>query len=94
METCGAYAHEVPDPGPRSGLSSGSAGAGADPGVHIKDEAPLDRGPEEDQAGVWLEMYGYQYDWKLGGYEFEHADEGLDEHYDDEYEHEEFSDPA
>jgi len=92
------YAHEVPNPGPRSGSSSESAVEGADPGVHIKDETPLGRGFGDERARVRLErveeMYGYQYDWKFGGYEFEHDDEGVDEHYDDEYEHEEFSDPV
>jgi len=91
------YAHEMPNPGPGSGFSSGSAGGGADPGVHVKDEMPLDRGSESEQARVWLErveeMYGYQYDWKPAGYEFEH-DEGVDDRYDDEYEHEEFLDSA
>ena len=86
------YAHEVPNPGPKSEFSSESTVAGADPGVHIKEETPLDRGFEGEQARV-LEMYGYQYDWKLGGYELEH-DEGVDDRYDDEYEHEEFLDPA
>ena len=98
-ESCGVYAHGVPDPGPGSGLSSASAVAGADPGAHAKDETPLDRGYGDEEARMRLErveeMYGYQYDWKLGGYEFEHVDGDVGEHDgDDEYEHEGFSDLA
>ena len=39
------------------------------------------------------EMYGYQYDWKFGEYEVEH-DDGGDDRYDDEYEHEDLLNPA
>ena len=99
-EACGVYAHEVTDPSPRSGSSPGSAGAGLDgndPHVRTEDGTLLDQRVEGEQARVWLEgaeaMYGYQYDWKLGEYEITHDDDG-DDRYEDEYEHEDFSDPA
>ena len=84
------YAHEVDDPRPDSG-----------PGLdtdHTKDRILVDQeGSGDEEARVLLEkveeMYGYQYDWKFGEYEVEHDDGGGDR-YDDEYEHEDFLDPA
>jgi len=99
-ESCGVYAHEVTDPGPRPRSTSGSVGARLDendPRVRTKDWVLLDQRVEDDQAGVWLEgveeMYGYQYDWKSGEYEIEHDGDG-DDRYGDEYEHEDFLDPV
>lgn len=93
-ESCGVYAHEVTNPDPRPGSASGRSGAGLDtndPRFRTNDETLR----EGEQARVWLkrveEMYGYQYDWKLGEYEIEHDD---GDRYDDEYEHEDFLDPA
>ncbi|KAF9646281.1 hypothetical protein BDM02DRAFT_3130465 [Thelephora ganbajun] len=98
-ESCGVFAHEVTNPGPRSGSSLGSPSSGLNannPESRTKDGALQDQS-EDKQAHVWLErvdeMYGYQYDWKLEEYEIEHDDDG-DDRYDDEYEHEDFLDQA
>ena len=98
-ESCGVYAHEVTNPGPRSGSTSGSVGAAGpganDPGVRTEDETLVDQSAEDEQARVRLEgfeeMYGCQYGWEFGEYEIEHdGDEG--DRYDDEYEHDDFFD--
>ena len=94
-EKCGVYAHETTDSGPRSGAISESSGVGLD--TKDGNRMLLGRIGEDEQAFVWLdrveEMSGYQYDWKVGGYGVGHDDDGGDR-YDDEYEHEDFSDPA
>ena len=85
------FAHGVVDPG--SGSALGNSGAGL--GMDDPDGMPLDQRGEDEQVRVWLEKieetYGYQYDWRFGEYEIEHDD---DDRYDDEYEHEDFLDPA
>ena len=60
--------------GPRSGTASGNNGAGSDtnnPKFRAKSVMLLDQMGEDKQTSVWLkrveEMYGYQYDCKMGG---------------------------
>jgi len=98
-ESCGVYAHEATDLRP-GGSVPGSPDVGPDandPKFHTKNEMLPDRGSRDEQAHVRLEraeeLYGYQYDWKMGEYEIEHDDDG-DDRYDDEYEREDFSDPT
>ena len=92
-------AHEVTDLGPGSGSASESSGAGWGPNelrFRTKDGMLSDRRGEDEQVGAWMErveMYGYQYDWRMEEYEAGHDDQG-DDRYDDEYEHEDISDPA
>ena len=86
-------AHEMTD----AGSMSRSYGVGSDPSPksRSKDGLLLDRRGEDGQSPVWLErveeMYEYRYDWGMGDYEVEHDDNG-DDRYDDEYEHDDFSD--
>jgi hypothetical protein len=99
-ERCGVRVHEVTDLGPGSGSASGSSDAewdSNDPRFRTKDGMVSDRRGEDERVGAWMErveeMYGYQYDWRMGEYEVGHDDQG-DDRYDDEYEHEDISDPA
>lgn len=89
------HAHEVTEPGPSS-----------DPGLDTSerrlpsngDKFLGDQGDGDGIGRVWLDMadetYGYRHDdSKFGEYEIEHEDDGGD-HYDDEYEYEDFLDQA
>lgn len=93
------FAHMMNAPDHEAGISLESSAPGleaADSKFRVKGSGDLlDQQGGDERAGVWLqrveEMYGYQYDWKLGKYEISH-DEQEDDHYDDEYEHEELLD--
>ena len=96
-EKCGACAHKVTGPGPRSGPALGRFGAGMgtnDLRFNVEDRTMPDRRGGDEQVRVWIErfdeMYGDRYGWKAGEYEVVHDDDGDS----DEYEHEDFAGPA
>jgi len=89
------YAHEVTNPGPRSGSTSGTVGAAGpdatDPGVRAEDGTLGDQSAEDEQPCEWYGAIEKMYGWEFGEYEIGHDGDG-DDRYDDEYEHEDFFD--